>query len=357
MHKQTTKINKEDGFASITIAIVLILVLALTTLGFAQLARREQQSALNKQLAAQANYAAESGINDVQNYIKANPANLNAINSPDACLPLPLTLGASNINGIVDEDRDVKYTCVIVDPEPGDIGSTIGAFGSWTTTFETADALSKLKVSWKSTGNKTPKPSMPDNSHFQNIADWGNAPAVLQVSITPLTSSNRNNLLSNTFTTYMYPAAAPNGNDTTVYSSSTTIKGTIVSGKCTGGTCASYIDGLPGAGAYLLRIVGNYDESNVIVEGYTTAPANIKFKGSQAKVDVTGKARNVLKRLQARMPLNDVGGYDLPNYAIEAKNVCKRIQTEPNITKYVKVGGGEIPTTAASDDPCYLGND
>src|SRR4051794_12557602 len=59
----------EDGFASIVIALVMITVLALITVSFAQLARREQQSALSKQLASQANYAVESGINDLKNKI------------------------------------------------------------------------------------------------------------------------------------------------------------------------------------------------------------------------------------------------------------------------------------------------
>ena len=68
MKKDTVQPKKsgwnEEGFASIVIALILIIVLSLLTIGFAQLARREQQTALSKQLANQAQYAAESGIND-----------------------------------------------------------------------------------------------------------------------------------------------------------------------------------------------------------------------------------------------------------------------------------------------------
>src|SRR5665213_2637815 len=69
--------RNQQGFASIVIALILIIVLALLTVGFAQLARREQQTALDKQKAVQANYAAESGINAayqdiVNNLITAN---------------------------------------------------------------------------------------------------------------------------------------------------------------------------------------------------------------------------------------------------------------------------------------------
>src|SRR5580658_8830161 len=78
MHKRNKIATDEKGFASIVIALILIIVLALLTVAFAQLARREQADALDKQLAVQANYAAETGINDAYTYIEDNgtlPAN------------------------------------------------------------------------------------------------------------------------------------------------------------------------------------------------------------------------------------------------------------------------------------------
>ena len=64
MQRPTNTKLDEHGFASIVIALILIIVLALFTIGFAQLARREQQTALDSQKATQAQYAAESGINN-----------------------------------------------------------------------------------------------------------------------------------------------------------------------------------------------------------------------------------------------------------------------------------------------------
>lgn len=352
------KINKQDGFASITIAIVLIVVLALITLGFAQLARREQQAALNKQLAAQANYAAESGINDVQNYIKAHPdADLARVfDNPNGCLDLaPFT---NTITGNVDTSRDVKYSCVIVDPEPKDIGARVNAWSSWTTTFEAED-ISKLDIIWKSTGNKAPKGNMASLPEFQTIDNWNSAPAVLQVSITPLSSASRDSFVKRTFTTYMYPTTTTTFGNSKAYSEFTALKGEVVSGSCDSSTktCKSSITDLPGTGAYLLRVVGYYDTSNVTVKGYKAQGGQeVAFKDSQAKIDVTGKARNVLKRLQARIPLNNVGAYNLPNYAIEAKNVCKRIETTPTGTKYVPASNMALGE-AGADNPCNMGDE
>jgi Tfp pilus assembly protein PilX len=62
--RKRINIDNESGFASLVVASVLIVVLSLMTVGFAQLMRSNQTSALNKQLSDQAYYAAESGIND-----------------------------------------------------------------------------------------------------------------------------------------------------------------------------------------------------------------------------------------------------------------------------------------------------
>src|ERR1700722_1988557 len=78
--------ENEQGFASLVIALVIIVVIALITVGFAQLSRREQQTALDKQLANQAYYAAESGVNDTYYLIQ------NALVNP-AATPSLTTLG------------------------------------------------------------------------------------------------------------------------------------------------------------------------------------------------------------------------------------------------------------------------
>src|SRR5487761_1517319 len=80
--------QSQQGFASIVIAIVLVTVLALITTGFAQLSRREQQTALDKTLTNQAYYAAESGINDVYDYLEGLKAASKPLPSPSTqCLP------------------------------------------------------------------------------------------------------------------------------------------------------------------------------------------------------------------------------------------------------------------------------
>lgn len=363
---QTGKIkNNQDGFASLTIALVLVLVLSLITVGFAQLARREQQSALNKQLASQANYASESGINDVVKQIKTNPASISS--SPTACLGQNSITPGNPEGNKIDIDRDVSYTCALVDLNPPSLVKSLDANSSWYTTFSTSAPLTNLKVAWehKGSGTKTPKSSITEK--FKPALNWGNHPAVLQVNVTPL-SGSRDGLIDNSFTVYMYPASN-NTEVRTIMHNAPGGQGKVLSGKCSSsGQCFSTITWNAATGTtgpFLLHIIGYYDNSTVTVSGNSNIPPTpvqpVTFLNAQAKVDVTGKARNVLKRLQVRVPLSP--SYPLPDYAIEAQNICKRLETGPTVTapdpansvntegtKYIKAGGGP----ASSGDPCFL---
>lgn len=352
--------NNQNGFASLTIALVLVLVLSLITVGFAQLARREQQSALNKQLASQANYAAESGINDVVKQIKSNPGSISS--SPNLCLD-PNDITGSSTGNIIDGDRDVSYTCALADLDPPSLVKGLNANSSWYTTFSTSAKLTSLKISWehKGSGTKSPKGSITDK--FSPATSWGNHPAVLQVNVTPL-SGNRDGLIDNSFTVYTYPASSTS-EDRTIPHNAAGAQGKILSGQCSAsGQCYSTITWDPATattGPFLLHIVGYYDDSTVTVTGNSNIPPTpaqtVSFLNAQAKVDVTGKARNVLKRLQVRVPLSP--SYTLPDYAIEAQNICKRLETGPTVpdinptgTKYINTAGGN----AGSGDPCFLNN-
>ncbi|HSX32249.1 MAG TPA: pilus assembly PilX N-terminal domain-containing protein, partial [Candidatus Saccharimonadales bacterium] len=62
---------KESGMVAIMVTIILMIVISLIVLGFAQIARRNQRQSLDRQLSTQAFYAAETGVNDASKVIKA----------------------------------------------------------------------------------------------------------------------------------------------------------------------------------------------------------------------------------------------------------------------------------------------
>ena len=78
------------------------------------------------------------------------------------------------------------------------------------------------------------------------------------------------------------------------------------------------------------NLVDYYDSSNVNINGIDTTGAALVFKDGQAQIDATGRAKNVSKRLQVRIPIKAAA--TLPNFVIEGQSICKRFDTYPGST-------------------------
>lgn len=347
MYQKNRKQLNEQGFASIAIALVLIAVLALLTVGFAQLARREQQTALNKQLASQAYYAAESGVNDAKQAIDSRALTTATANvGANQCLHLPLpSFGPTPPPAAINGQTDVSYTCVIVSLQPKTLTKDIAADGDWSTYFLTVGSSpDHVTLSWSSQGGKSPRTTA---SGFTPSGSWG-ARAVMQISITPLDSLARDDLINKTFTVYGYPSTSAGAVN---YSAAPGDQGQIVGGSCTGtndGSCHVTISGLPPTvSLYALHVHDYYDSSHVDFSAYTGANA-LELADSQATIDVTGKSREVLRRILVHVPLHTTG--DLPNASLEAQNICKYFNTDPvDDTKTAPLAGYPAAALAACD--------
>jgi Tfp pilus assembly protein PilX len=359
--RKISVMNKnEKGFASIVIALILIIVLALFTVGFAQLARREQQTALDKQKATQAQYAAESGINNVyQDIVKGTINNSNADDStcmtsgPPGTGTLPDT--ALSAHQDINTANGVSYSCVLVSLKTDNLQIDNLTSGSGRHFyFGTSDSPDPLIIKWGSkTGrdNFAPALSNAGNPVFKTNAKW-TYPPVLEISITPVTNSNdADTLRAHTFTFYAYPSSG--SSNSVVYNPSDT--GQVVSGDCDAGgdsayPCSVRLTGLSGQ-QFIMHVVDFYDTSSLVA----TSSSSVKFTGEPV-IDVTGKARDVLKRLRVRVFISAAGGEAgpdndaiLPNNAIEAQNICKRIQAEP-VTPDNSLGSNYDTATSASCD-------
>lgn len=336
MHNVRTRLSLKDeqgGFASIVIALTVIVVLSLLTVGFAQLGRREQQNALNNQLSRQAYYAAETGINDVKKLYDQNLVS----DSGNDCINFPAaginTTDGQVIKSSINSNAGVSYSCAILKTKLPDLNVyPLEPDKAWTTSFRTDPTQPKLTsfvVRWFST-NPAGKTFRTYDSGFPPAANW-NSPAVLQVSVTPLAQNDRTSQINNTFTAYLYPSSG--GTPFADYSPGGPVK--IVSGACIGGGCAVTFRNLQahtGSAAgetFLVHIVAYYDSSDVSIDtGRSITNSSLNFEGSQALIDVTGRARDVLKRLQVRIPIDGTNS-NMPSYGIEAQDVCKRFTTAP----------------------------
>lgn len=414
--KKTPSVNTNQyGFASLVVAFILILVMSLLTVGFAQIARREQQSALDKQLANQAYYAAETGVNEIKAQIPALTAAWNAgtINA-NSCLGAPYiqkpSIGNPNV-GVIDQASDVTYTCALVNVAPPTLVSTnTSTPGSTSTnfTFSTVGALNTFTFSWGSADtptNNTPTPiSVCNSGCAPTQATWQayHSPAVVQLSITPLGTSTmtRGALINNTFTTYLYPTLAFGGNlygrgwcpvpvGTISYAadsqSVTSCNAQITAANYTAANTtypfSVTIDLTPASPqpgeSWLVHYVNYYDSITSCIQAGTTggcltsnsaSSSTTNFTGSEILVDVTGKAKNVVKRLVEYLPVSSSsttttastanGISTVPPFAVDSGNACKEFATNPSAPGAGTLAGTNYAAgTASANYPgdCTLG--
>lgn len=401
MIKNTLKLTDENGFASLVVAFIFVLVMSMVTVGFAQLARHEQQNSLNKQLADQAYYAAETGINEIKTELpnlEAAYATNPTLVDPTKCLGSPYIQNVNTANnpnaGVVDTNSDVTFTCALVNLHPNkNVFSGGNQYGAINDIF-TTKGLDHLTFMWGS--NDTVPQNQPRTSGgFPQQNQWGSSPPVVQFSITPVdpggpgTNFIRNDLIQNTFTTYLYPgngSAIPDPINTAapvpvgsiayspdgVYPNSSTTNAPIVDAAYPSGN-SEYpyqftITGLPGNAAvnetWIVHIVWFYDSPKVQIQGYAlTGSTALDLSSGEAQVDVTGKAKNVSKRIVEYLPVSQTtssgqqstqNGIDtLPFFAVSSGATCSKMATHP------AAPGAGIPESTAYEGPsvdCKLSN-
>lgn len=321
MHVQKQD-KTEEGLVSFIVTLVMMLVITLVVIGFTQVANRTQREALDRQLAAQAQYAAESGVNMVADKITA--ASTQATNNCD-------TGGTPyDISTSLSLSDNVSVTCVFVNPTPQDIRVAANQSSSVVVPINTA-SLDSLTFSW-----------MPDNGKEADSAGCSAATvfptstvdtctfALLRVDLVKVPGIiSQSSLDSSWHTFYLQPRQG--GGVGSASFSTTSPKGTVANARC-GDVCAMTIAGLGGGSNYYARISTIYrDTSGVTITG-TAGGSPVAFQGAQAIIDSTGKAEDVLKRVQVRYSTGITHGK--PPYALQSKStICKRFTVGPGVFK------------------------
>jgi Tfp pilus assembly protein PilX len=315
---------RERGMVSITVTMILMIVLSLIVLGFAQIARRNQRQALDQQLSTQAFYAAESGINDVRNLVKSAGAGA-TVPAKTSC---PSGGGGgfyNTLNSTISSPLGAAYTCLLVDPAPPTL--VYGSIGEGSTIVPlnaTSGNLTSIRFNWKSTTSATPMTGCPSstNNVFSTSAGWGCGYGILRFDLVPVNAPfNINGLSNTTMTSFAVPIstgaltsvnyAAGSGND-------------VLGVRCNNTGCNLTVN-LPGSSpSYYLRVSSLYKAVSLEISG-TNAAGSINLTGAQALVDSTGKAQDVLRRIQVRIPLSDTSKNKLPDFALQStESICKR---------------------------------
>lgn len=324
--------NEQAGMVAIIVTMIMIFVITLIVIGFSQVTRRNQREALDSQLASQAYYAAETGVNDVIKYAK-NPTNLASMATNTGCNDGAVTPRA------IKSDNSVATTCIMVDPNPTSLlAGTINPSADsveWHVKNASSNPFSSLSFTW------SPDPDAQGTGSCKTAANSYVTPAVwngntirsckfalLRVDLVPagtpldavsLTAANKTLFLKPSITTTTPTLGAP----------------AAYQAGCSpsGGVCTVRVN--VSASEYYMRVTSQYVAATSLVvkgyEGVTNTPA--KFVDGQIVVDSTGRAQDQVKRIQVRVPFNKSS--DLPVFGLQsATTICKNLLINPAIPKY-----------------------
>ncbi|MBA3757881.1 hypothetical protein H0X09_03380 [Candidatus Saccharibacteria bacterium] len=387
----------EDGLASIIIVMTIIIVLALMTLGFTKLTDRELRQALDRELASQAYYAAESGLNDARLFIDDAVKNGSPIPSSSDCIDTSISpFFVPSISGSYNQPNDpnpsdntVKYTCIILKTNPYDLIYDLKAGESkvFKMYVNPDESMNRIHFSWENknypadaSGNINPGPLVVGNPPVGPLPQEGvagqmdeNSTGVLRATIYPIpepfpSGPNTNSTLANLSRTFfMYPKFE-NTQDQ-IGSALYSTNGQLVDGRCNinsrvgtlpftqgiGRYCNSMIDNVAGNSAaatklYYIRLTALYKDLGVTIQAkHGTIP--VQLQGAEAVVDVTGEGNDVLKRIHSRVPLQPY--YNLTNEGLRSlETLCKRFRLPKIGPGTFDYGPAERDESVLSDPAC-----
>lgn len=337
--------SDQRGMVSFLVTFIMLLVISLIIVGFTRVASQNRREALDRQLSTQAFYAAESGVNAFLQAAKSNASLLTT--NKDTCG----SGGApSAYEKSLSADPEVKITCVLIDPTVPYLEETgLKTGSSHVFTIDPRNpgtgaptALTRLVLLWSSreTGenNKGGCPNSASNFPAQYTnCDYG----MLRLDLTkePGGALNADTLAANTKGLTMQPSENTRTDATTNYSAgarayrglgrcfnnATMIHGVTVPQDY----CAAVINVSPADVAkYYLRVSTLYNDADNLRVYAIGDTGQLDFAGAQVLIDSTGKAAEVLRRVQVRVPLDKTSGDGVLPFAAYAEDgVCKRFTT------------------------------
>ncbi len=301
--KNTIK-NNQQGMASIMFAMFLVLGISLLAIGFATLVRNDQRQALDKTLSNQAQYAAESAINKIQNDIKNKSITESYVNG---CNKNDNTNPTFNSSGI-------SVTCLNWDMELDSILHNSLGTVPWSTNFNTTSPINSIKISWQpGEGNNSSNfMSGPQTSLKLNNNDM----PTIRVVLAKATD------VSNAKVAYL----SPTNQNSNVAIQALTVSGVIGNASCDSATksCSIVIDTTSLLDTNNLLAISSLNGlSNVQVQAFNGANGNNqqKITGAQAKITANAKSQDVSKRLVAYVSLPTSTWQ--PGFVASADALCK----------------------------------
>lgn len=333
--------KNQAGMVSIIVVMIMMIVISLVVVGFSALSSSEQRNTLDRQLSAEAFYAANSGINNAKYVVEQELAS-GTLTNQTQCAPAGSPYNANaGLDAPVGSSPAVTYSCVNVITTPSNLQKTLSHGQSWAFPIQLGPdgppappSVTSIGFSWSNTSGNA-NLGCPAAGTFTPSASWPCSPSVLQVDL--ISSNNIGSVTSQesgAYTLFLYPH---NGGS----QSGSLSNGAVYTVPCSAAQCTATIS-VPGASTYYARVTPVYTDSHVTI----TANGSSQLYDAQAQIDVTGKAQDVLQRLDARVPLDSLAS-DAPLSAVQSgDSICKRIEGYPG---YINVS---LPSGAGATAAC-----
>lgn len=340
--RQIVRIRRQQsGFVAIFSVLIIMGILTLLVLGFSSITRQAQKRALDDHLSTQALYAAESGINLVAWDI-ANGDTVDDITDCDTETP--------QYQHVIDDDNGVHISCLLVDMSPPDLEfsqvSVAGVGEPIVASVESTGTIASMAFEWDASNCDGPCPiGNRGSSDLVPLGTWGQNVGMLRVDLTSsgAAPSDRNGSAGQTYTFYLYPTTNSSGTTQMTVNSGLGNQGAILLTYCNSANsiyrCRAVINlnGAPSS-AYYMRLTSYYNPVSVRVSAYNqnNAAGNVaRLQNGQAVIDVTGRANDVFRRLQARVPINASAGYRTGLHGafslFSGDSICKRYLSLPGV--------------------------
>lgn len=379
--------SRQSGAVSLFVVIFAALLMTVVTVGFIQLMVKDQQQATANDLSQSARDSAMAGVEDAKRLLLlqqacADGTALSTVNCAQVNAALAAVAGtgetacnALSQSGLVTEQNsevpiqqtvgdnaaalDQAYTCVKIMPDTEDYRGQLAKNESAMLPLKAVAGFNQVEISWFSRDDVsagTNEITFPGagSVNLPPASSWSpTTPSLLRAQLIQTGTSfqlgdfdDTTSGKSNTNTVFLYPAtvAAPSAD----FIGDARRAGTIapVPAHCES-TFASkaYVCSmrltLPDAktgntaerGAYL-RLSSLYNATHFTVRLFNSAlPDPILFDGVQPRVDATGRANTLFRRVQARVELK--GAMTYPEAAVDiAGSLCKNFLITDNPADY-----------------------
>jgi Tfp pilus assembly protein PilX len=339
----------QQGMAAIFVTMIMMIVISLIVLGFAQVSRRESRDSLDRQLSTQAYFAAETGVNDAVEVIKASGSG--AIPEKTSCEYSGPDYDASKAN--IDPANNVSYTCLLVTTGVSSLRKSLDADGTSVAmplhpSPSSGGSIGTLKLKWTLPDAPATVPCAGSVTGTLNPSNLWTCPyGVVRMDFVQENNYSRAAMQTSLRTVFLYPITG----GSTPNHALAGLDGDLVGMYCTTSGCTADISGFAPSpnGNYFMRVMALYVGGNMELTAANGATP-VVFNDAQAQIDVTGKAQDVLRRIQVRVPINTTNPPS--NYGIEsASSVCKRFGIIPAVGAVPGIFRNQITTAQDTRNP------